>query len=95
MNFNNLNKSTKLAWSIFLDAMGYVSLVIPFFDLIWAPASAYFMTKLYKGQTGKIAAAIVFIEEALPMMDVVPTFTLMWIYTFVFKTAEETAVEVE
>ncbi len=92
MNFDNLNKSKKLAWSIFLDAMGYVSIIIPFFDLIWAPASAFFMTKLYKGQTGKIAAAIVFVEEALPMMDVLPTFTLMWLYTFVFKSKEEIIV---
>jgi len=27
------------------------------------------MTKLYKGKTGKIAAAVSFIEEALPFMD--------------------------
>jgi hypothetical protein len=44
------------------------------------------MTKLYKGKEGKIAAIISFIEEALPFLDVVPTFSLMWLYTYVFKT---------
>jgi len=37
---------------------------------------------LYKGKQGKIAAVIVFIEEALPFIDVVPTFTIMWVYTY-------------
>jgi len=62
-------------------------------DIIWAPASAYLMTKLYKGKTGKIAAAISFLEEAMPGLDVIPTFTLMWLYTYVFKT-KETVIEV-
>jgi len=62
--------------------MGYVSFVFPLFDFIWAPLSAYLMTKLYKGKQGKIAAVIVFIEEALPFIDVVPTFTIMWVYTY-------------
>ncbi len=46
------------------------------------------MTKLYKGREGKIAAIITFVEEALPVVDVIPTFTLMWLYTYVFKTKE-------
>ena len=54
------------------------------------------MTKLYKGRKGKIAAAISFVEEALPMLDIIPTFTLMWLYTFVFsseKGNEETVID--
>ena len=94
MNFDNASKTKKLALSILFDACGYISFVIPVFDIIWAPASAYLMMKLYKGKTGKIAGAISFIEEALPVFDVIPTFTLMWLYTFVFKT-QETIIEVE
>jgi hypothetical protein len=81
-----MNKYKILGWSILFDALGYVSLVFPPFDFIWAPLSAYLMTKLYKGKEGKIAAIISFIEEALPFLDVVPTFSLMWLYTYVFKT---------
>lgn len=81
-----MNKYKILGWSILFDTLGYVSLVFPPFDFIWAPLSAYLMTKLYKGKEGKIAAIISFVEEALPFLDVVPTFSLMWLYTYVFKT---------
>ena len=40
------------------------------------------MTRMYKGKKGKIAGVIVFIEEALPFVDVVPTFSIMWTYNY-------------
>ncbi len=85
MTKNNDKKYQKLALSILFDAMGYVSFILPFFDVIWAPAAGLLMTKMYKGRSGKIAGWITFIEEALPWLDVVPTFTLMWLYTYVYK----------
>lgn len=92
-----MNKYKKLAISIAFDALGYVSFVIPgfgeFTDVVWAPVSAWLMTKLYKGKPGKIAAVISFLEEATPGLDVIPTFTLMWLYTYVYK-AKETIIEV-
>ena len=92
-----MNKYKKLAVSIIFDALGYVSFIIPgigeFSDILWAPVSAWLMTKLYKGQPGKIAAVISFLEEAVPGLDVIPTFTLMWLYTYVYKT-KETIIEV-
>ena len=88
------DKYKKLAMSILFDAAGYISFVFPFFDIAWAPMSAYLMTKLYKGRTGKIAGAIAFIEEALPMLDIIPTFTLMWLYTYVFKSKETPVQEI-
>lgn len=81
-----MNKYKILLLSLLFDALGYVSLVFPPFDFVWAPLSAYLMTKLYKGKEGKIAAVISFIEEALPFLDVVPTFTLMWLYSYVIKS---------
>lgn len=84
-----MNKYKKLGLSILFDALGYVSFIIPgfgeFTDVIWAPASAWLMTKLYKGKTGKIAAGISFVEEMAPGIDVIPTFTLMWLYTYVLN----------
>jgi hypothetical protein len=92
MNLNNINKYKKLLLSILFDGLGYVSFIIPGFgeytDVIWAPVSAWLMTKLYKGKTGKVAAVVSFIEEALPFVDVIPTFTLMWLYTYVFKNKD-------
>ena len=93
-----MNKYKKLALSILFDAMGYVSFLIPgigeFADIVWAPASAWLMTKLYKGKSGKIAAVVSFIEEAMPGLDIIPTFTLMWLYTYVLKP-KETIIEVK
>jgi len=84
-----MKKYSKLFLSLLLDAMGYISFIIPgigeFSDIIWAPLSGFIMTKLYKGKSGKIAGVIAFLEEALPFSDVVPTFTIMWIYTYVIK----------
>ena len=88
----DMNKYKILAISILCDAIGYVSFAIPgigeFTDIIWAPLSGWIMTKLYKGKPGKIAGIISFIEEILPGLDVIPTFTLMWIYTYVFSKSE-------
>ncbi len=85
-----MKKYQILLLSLLFDALGFVSLIFPPFDFVWAPLSAYLMTKLYKGREGKIAAVISFVEEALPFLDVVPTFSLMWLYTYVFKTKMST-----
>lgn len=82
-------KYNLLKRGIVYDLLGMVSILIPvigpFFDLLWAPIAAKQMHKMYKGPEGKIASVIVFLEEILPFTDVVPTFTLMWLYTFVWK----------
>src|SRR5690606_10980250 len=74
---------------ILFDIIGMVTLLIPvigpFLDIIWAPIAAKKMNGMYHGTEGKIASVLVFIEEVLPFSDVVPTFTLMWLYTFVWK----------
>lgn len=88
------NKYKKLALGLLFDAFGYASFAFPALDIVWAPLSAYIMTKMYKGKDGKIAAAITFVEEAMPFLDVIPTFTLMWLYTFVFKKNKETTIDV-
>ncbi len=87
-------KYRKLALGLLFDAVGMVSFAIPgigpFSDVIWAPLSGWLMTRMYKGKPGKIAGVITFIEELLPGLDIVPTFTIMWFYTFVFKKEEDT-----
>ena len=87
MNFDNLSKSKKLALSILFDAIGFIT----FIDIIWAPLSAYLMTKMYKGTKGKVGGVISFIEEIVPGMDIIPTFTIMWLYTYVFNKEKNVA----
>lgn len=88
-----MNKNKKLILGILFDAIGFVSFVIPgigeFTDIVWAPLSGWLMTKLYKGKSGKIAGVVSFVEEIIPGLDVIPTFTLMWLYTYVFKTKKK------
>lgn len=83
------NKTLKLILGIIFDLIGYASYFIPGFaelsDIIWAPLSAWLMTRMYKGTSGKVGAVITFIEEALPFTDAIPTFTLMWLYTYVIN----------
>ncbi|ARV05445.1 hypothetical protein BTO04_01495 [Polaribacter sp. SA4-10] len=84
-------KYKKLALSIVLDIIGFVP--IPFLDIAWAPLSGYLMTKMYKGKAGKIAGIVSFIEEILPL-DIIPTFTIMWMYTYlIHKEKVETIID--
>ena len=88
-------KYKKLILSIVLDVIGFFT-VIPF-DIIWAPISGYIITKMYKGNKGKVAGIISFLEEIIPFLDVIPTFTIMWIYTYVINkedTKDQTIIEV-
>ena len=72
----------KLAISIVLDVIGFIP--VPVFSILWAPLSAYIMTKMYKGKKGKVAGIISFLEELLPI-DIIPIFTIMWIYTHLIR----------
>jgi len=84
-----MNKFIVLLLSLLFDGIGMLSYLLPGVgettDVVWAPVSLYLMTKLYKGKDGKIAGVITFIEEAIPGVDVIPTFTLMWIYTYIIS----------
>lgn len=84
---------------ILFDLIGMLSFSIPvvgeFSDILWAPYAAKKMKEMYPGKKGNMAAVIVFLEEVLPYTDIIPTFTLMWVYTFVIsKSKESTKVNV-
>ncbi|MFY9243277.1 MAG: hypothetical protein WAO74_09640 [Polaribacter sp.] len=80
-------KYSKLLFSILLDLIGFLT-VIPL-DFVWAPISGYLMTKMYKGTKGKIAGIVSFLEEIIPFSDVIPTFTIMWIYTYLIQKEDK------
>ena len=81
----------KLIFSIILDAVGFFT-IIPL-DFVWAPISGYLMTRMYKGSKGKIAGVISFMEEIIPFSNILPTFTLMWIYTYLIQKEKSISEE--
>ncbi|MEH6658327.1 hypothetical protein [Leeuwenhoekiella marinoflava] len=87
LNYNLLFKG------VLFDLIGMLSMAIPvvgpFLDLAWAPYAAKQMGEMYPGRNGKIASIIVFIEEILPFTDIIPSFTLMWIYTYLMSSQPE------
>ncbi len=56
-----------------------------FSDIIWAPIAGWLMSRMYKGKIGQAAAVVTFIEEMVPGLDVIPSFTIMWFYTYILK----------
>lgn len=92
-------KYKKLFLGLLFDAIGMLSFVLPFIgdfsDIIWAPLAGWLMTRMYKGKIGQGAGVVTFLEEIIPGLDVIPTFTIMWLYTYVFKKSEKkTTIEV-
>lgn len=82
-------KNRLLVKCLVYDAIGMASasvpVVGPFLDLVWAPYAANKMSEMFPGKKGKLASVLVFLEEILPFTDIIPTFTLMWLYTYVWK----------
>ncbi len=78
-----------LLLSLLFDGIGMLSFTIPFIgefsDVVWAPLAGWLMTRLYKGRIGQAAGVFTFIEELVPGMDVVPSFTIMWFYTYILS----------
>ena len=85
-----INRKKKLLiFGIIFDLIGMLSFTIPlvgeFSDVVWAPLAGFLMTWMYKGKVGKIAGILTFLEEILPFTDIIPSFTLTWIYTYLIR----------
>ncbi|AZQ44493.1 hypothetical protein [Nonlabens ponticola] len=91
------SKASKLFFSVVFDLVGMASYAIPvvgeLIDIVWAPIAGYLMTRVYPGQTGKAAGILTTIEELVPGLDIIPTFTLTWIYTYIIKKEQTETVE--
>ena len=76
--------------AIFIDIFGVLSYVIPgfgeIFDLVLAPISAILVYVLF-GKKLKWAA-FTFLEEMMPMTDVIPSATIAWYSMYVTNELE-------
>ncbi len=78
-----MNKSNPtLAFCILMDAIGLATYAVPFFgefaDVIWAPISAFIFFRSFGGWKGAFGGIFNFIEELMPGLDFIPTFTIMY-----------------
>ena len=82
-------KYRTLFLSLLFDLAGMSTFLIPgvgeYADIVWAPIAGYLITRMYPGEAGKAGGIIGFLEEIIPGTDWIPTFTLMWIYTYVYQ----------
>ncbi len=82
-------KYQNLVLGLLLDGVGMLSFAIPgvgeFSDVIWAPLAGWLMTRMYKGKIGQAAGVVTFVEELVPGLDIIPSFTIMWFYTYVIS----------
>ena len=89
-NKYELEKKVKLFVAILIDLFGCMSYLIPglgeIFDLAIAPISAILVFVLF-GRKLKWAA-FTFIEELVPMTDVIPSATIAWYSMYVTNELE-------
>ncbi len=90
-------KYRNLLLGLLFDGIGMLSFAIPgigeFSDVIWAPMAAWFMTRMYKGKIGQAAGVVTFVEELVPGLDIIPSFTIMWVYTYIFSSKKNKKIE--
>lgn len=89
----NRTSNASLVVCIIMDLLGYATYAIPGFgelgDILWAPVSAVIFYKLFGGWKGAVGGVFNFVEELLPGMDFIPSFTLMWLWMY-FKNRKFT-----
>jgi hypothetical protein len=76
--------STSLIFCVLMDFIGYASYALPilgeFGDIIWAPISALIFFRTFGGWKGAFGGLFNFVEEILPGLDFIPSFTIMWLW---------------
>lgn len=71
-----------LATCVVMDLIGYASFAVPvvgeLLDIAWAPLSAAIYMKMFGFKKGFMGGMFQFLEEILPGLDIIPTFTITW-----------------
>jgi hypothetical protein len=82
-----MKKQPSLLLCIVMDALGCITYLLPaigeFGDFVWAPVSGFIFYKAFGGRVGVLGGIFNFIEEALPGLDFIPTFTIAWIWQYI------------
>jgi hypothetical protein len=79
-----MKKSPTLLFCLAMDAIGMLTFTVPYYgefgDILWAPLSAIIFYVSFGGKKGALGAMFNFMEEILPFLDFIPTFTIAWLY---------------
>jgi len=86
----NVEKTSRLAMAILLDALGMATYFVPalgeFGDLALAPITSFAVYMLF-GKKFKFAT-LNFVEELVPFTDIVPSATIAWYWRYVKNEME-------
>ena len=81
-NFANENPLPSLLACLLMDFLGFASFGIPvlgeLLDIVWAPVSALIFFRMFGGTKGLFGGIFNFVEELMPGLDFIPTFTITW-----------------
>lgn len=79
-----VQKTPSLLFCVVMDLLGYATYAIPVLgelgDILWAPLSAFIFFKTFGGWKGAFGGMFNFVEEILPGLDFIPTFTITWLW---------------
>ena len=79
-----------LATCLIMDFIGCAVTFIPFIgEIIWAPISAFLFWRMFGFRKGFLGGVFSFIEEMIPGIDFIPTFTIMWAIQFAKRRKEQ------
>ncbi|MDB5198337.1 MAG: hypothetical protein JWO92_300 [Chitinophagaceae bacterium] len=63
---------------IILDVIGCLSYIIPPFGPVWAIISGIIFYFMFGKKLGVFGGIFSFLEELIPVVDFIPTFTIAW-----------------
>ncbi len=85
-------QTPSLGLCLVMDILGYATYAVPFlgefFDIIWAPISALIFMRMFGGAKGLFGGIFNFIEELMPGLDFIPTFTITWLIQYFSRNKE-------
>lgn len=89
-------KLPELKTCIILDVIGCVSYIVPLFGPVWAFISGIIFYFLFGKKFGVMGGVFSFIEELIPGVDFIPTFTIAYFIrkSEIEKSGKQTALKV-
>jgi len=82
-----------LPMCILMDIIGSAVIVIPVLgELIWAPISAIIFWRMFGFSKGFLGGIFSFIEELIPGIDFIPTFSIMWFIQYAKRKKENYSI---